>query len=84
MSLTPQTYTARIHTEPGEELLWAEVAELPGVFATGRDMAELREALAEAMGLVLLPDDVPGDIQVTELPGQVTEQKLTVVRPSAA
>lgn len=42
-----------VHDEPGEGLLWAEVAGLPGVYATGHDEAELRAGLTEAIGLVL-------------------------------
>jgi predicted RNase H-like HicB family nuclease len=36
---------------------WAEVKELPGCFASGRSLDELREALAEAVELYL--DDDP-------------------------
>jgi len=52
-----ETLTARVHQESGD--VWAEVVELPGCFASGRDEAELREALAEAIGMVLAkpPDD---------------------------
>jgi predicted RNase H-like HicB family nuclease len=46
----PISYTVRIHREEGEQP-WAEVVELPGCFASGRDMAELRENLAEAISL---------------------------------
>ena len=43
------TYTFAVHQEDGT--LWAEVEELPGCFATGRDLAELEEALVEAITL---------------------------------
>ena len=43
------TYTVAVHQEDGT--LWAEVEELPGCFATGRDLAELEEALVEAITL---------------------------------
>lgn len=49
------TYTIRVHAEPGETL-WAEVDELPGCFATGRDMDELMEALAESISMCLEGD----------------------------
>jgi hypothetical protein len=42
-----EVYTVRVHHAPGEEL-WAEVLELPGCFAAGADMEELRQALTEA------------------------------------
>ena len=44
-------YTVKVHGEPGE--LWAEVVELPGCFASGIDLDELHEALAEALILYL-------------------------------
>jgi len=47
---------ARIHREDGS--YWADVAELPGVFASGVTFTELREALGEAVALTL---DVPED-----------------------
>jgi predicted RNase H-like HicB family nuclease len=33
--------------------LWAEVEEYPGCFATGQDLAELTEALEEAISMYL-------------------------------
>jgi predicted RNase H-like HicB family nuclease len=65
-------YTVRIHHEPGQEYsLWAEVEELPGCFASGRDMDELREALSEAVSLYL---SEPGREVRVEL--EVTEQRM--------
>lgn len=32
---------------------WSEVSQLPGCFASGRTLTELREALGEAIGLYL-------------------------------
>ena len=43
------TYTVAVHQEG--DTLWAEVEELPGCFATGRDLDELEEALVEAITL---------------------------------
>jgi predicted RNase H-like HicB family nuclease len=43
------TLTVEIHNEDG--VLWGQVVELPGVFATGEDLDELAEALGEAIGL---------------------------------
>lgn len=42
-----------IHDEDG--YLWAEVEELPGCFAAGRNMEELKEALEEAISIYLAP-----------------------------
>ncbi len=47
-----QEFTINIHEEAGS--LWAEVVELPGCFATGDNLDELREALDEAISLYLL------------------------------
>jgi predicted RNase H-like HicB family nuclease len=72
------TYTVRVHEEPGESQLWAEVLELPGVFVTGADLEEIREALTEAIGLYL---SEPGDEKHVELEdapdsGSVTEHRM--------
>jgi predicted RNase H-like HicB family nuclease len=68
-------YTVRIHHEPGDEYsLWAEVEELPGCFASGRDMDELREALSEAVSHYL---SEPGrEVRVSLEPAEVTEQRM--------
>lgn len=62
-------YTVQIHHEPGQQYpLWAEVEELPGCFASGRDMDELREALSEAVSAYLSEPgkEVRVDLEVTE------------------
>jgi predicted RNase H-like HicB family nuclease len=41
--------TARVHEEDGS--YWAEVVELPGCFASGATLDELRGALDEAIRL---------------------------------
>jgi predicted RNase H-like HicB family nuclease len=43
------TLTVEIHNADG--VLWGQVVELPGVFATGDDLDELTEALGEAIAL---------------------------------
>ena len=45
------TYHAEVHYEDGS--YWAEVRELPGCFATGDDIPELEEALAESVEMCL-------------------------------
>jgi predicted RNase H-like HicB family nuclease len=52
-----------IHFENNQ--IWAEVDELPGCFAAGRNMDELQEALAEAIGLYLTETESP--VSVAEL-----------------
>jgi predicted RNase H-like HicB family nuclease len=61
-------YTARIHHEDGS--YWAEVPDLPGVFASGDTVDELLDALKEAVVLYL----GDGDVGATEL----SELKLAV------
>jgi len=46
--------------------LWAEVLELPGLFASGFSEAELEEALTEAIGLYLSDDDHTVEVQPVE------------------
>jgi predicted RNase H-like HicB family nuclease len=68
-------YTVRVHHEPGEEL-WAKVLELPGCFAAGGDVEELRRALTEAISLYL---SEPGEVKHVELedePRSITEHRM--------
>ena len=44
-----------IHYEGGQ--IWAEVEELPGCFAAGRTMEELKEALEESISMYLAPSE---------------------------
>jgi predicted RNase H-like HicB family nuclease len=69
------TYTVRVHHEPGEQL-WAEVLELPGAFATGPDMEDLREALEEAIGFYLSEAGEARRVELEDEPGSVTEQRM--------
>jgi predicted RNase H-like HicB family nuclease len=77
MSEARETYTVRVHHEPGHEL-WAEVEELPGCFASGADMDELREALSEAVSLYLSEPGHEVRVELYDEPGSesVTEQRL--------
>jgi predicted RNase H-like HicB family nuclease len=47
-------YTANVHEED-DGTYWAEVSELPGCFASGHNLEELKEALVEAIQMCL-PD----------------------------
>ncbi len=69
------TYTVRVHTEPGHEL-WAEVLELPGCFASGADMDELREALTEAMSLYLSEPGADVRVELEAKLDSATEQRV--------
>jgi predicted RNase H-like HicB family nuclease len=57
---------------------WSEVDELPGCFASGRTLSELRDALAEAIGMYLW--DLPGVAAESEL--AVGESTIVVVPPT--
>lgn len=50
--------TIRVHHEG--DRYWAEVAELPGCFASGTSLDELREALEEAVSLCLDTESTNG------------------------
>jgi predicted RNase H-like HicB family nuclease len=77
MSDTNQlSYTVRIHDEGDGQPLWAEVAELPGCFASGDDLAELRQALSEAISLYLSEPGNPVHVELADAPGSVTEQRM--------
>jgi predicted RNase H-like HicB family nuclease len=71
------SYTVRIHREEGEQP-WAEVVELPGCFASGRDMAELRENLAEAIGLYLSTPATRVSVHLEDSPDSITERRVLV------
>jgi predicted RNase H-like HicB family nuclease len=49
--------TIRVRNEANA--YWAEVVELPGCFASGVTLDELREALEEAVSIYLEDDDSP-------------------------
>ena len=63
-------YTARIHHEDGT--YWAEVPELPGVFASGDNVDELLDGLKEAVALYLGDTGQPSTTELSELKLAVT------------
>ena len=75
MADEPERYTVRVHQEPGHEL-WAEVLELPGCFATGTDMEDLRQALTEAISLYLSGPGNEVHVSLEDEPGTVIEQHV--------
>lgn len=54
--------TARIHAEDGS--YWADVPELPGVFATGETLDELFDSLREGVVLVVGTDSNADSVQL--------------------
>ena len=75
MADEPERYTVRVHQEPGHEL-WAEVLELPGCFAAGTDMEDLRQALTEAISLYLSGPGSEVHVSLEDEPGTVIEQHV--------
>jgi predicted RNase H-like HicB family nuclease len=72
----------RVH-EQDDGWLWAEVLDLPGCFASGRTLDELREALEEAIALYVTDEPDAGAIRdVTDDPPRramrVGEMRVTV------
>jgi predicted RNase H-like HicB family nuclease len=58
MSPQQRIFEATVHHEDGS--YWAELPPaLPGCFASGATMSELRLALAEAVALYLADEDAP-------------------------
>lgn len=63
-------FTVLIHHDGAD--YWSEIAELPGCFASGRTLSELRDALGEAVGLYVW--DTPAEVMDGELavgPGEI-------------
>lgn len=53
--------------------LWCEVAEMPGVHATGDTLDELQESLAEAVGLWVTPEGADPPRVMLDLAGWTTD-----------
>lgn len=60
-------YEIQVLIHKGENGLWATVAQLPGVFATGRNQEELVECLNEAIELYLDETGVPEGMEPVEI-----------------
>lgn len=60
MSLEQRRFAATVHREDGS--YWAEVPELPGCFASGETIGELRDAIEEAVALYLADGDSPAPL----------------------
>lgn len=74
--MSSQKFTARVNEED-DGTYWAEIVELPGCFATGDSLEELRSGLSEAIALCRA--DAVGDLAASDLPDDLSsESKLTV------
>jgi predicted RNase H-like HicB family nuclease len=71
-------FHARIRQED-DGTYWAEVKELPGCFASGRTLDELKEGLIEAIGLCLPDAAAPSNGVAGEDRARVDELKLVTV-----
>jgi predicted RNase H-like HicB family nuclease len=60
--MTTVEYIVRVHQED-DGSFWAEVLDLPGCFASGDTLDELRAALQEAISLYVADDPVEGKIK---------------------
>jgi predicted RNase H-like HicB family nuclease len=66
-----------VHEEDGS--YWAEVDGLPGCFASGRDLDELRDAVVEAIALYLADSDAhTGSVAPTASRSRVDEMRVLV------
>jgi predicted RNase H-like HicB family nuclease len=72
--MAEREFRVRVHEEDGA--YWADVAELPGCFASGRDLDELREAIVEAISLHLAGDAQAVSPQAGH--GRVDEMRVLV------
>ncbi len=66
MSKSGVEYIVRVHQEEDAGPMWAEVLDLPGCFASGDSLDELREALEEAISLYVADDPDAGAIRAME------------------
>lgn len=74
-------YTLLIHDEDG--MLWAEVQELPGCFASGADMDELLDASAEAIQMYLADAPAAERNVVPFKPGRRAREQVHYAVPQA-
>jgi predicted RNase H-like HicB family nuclease len=68
--------TVRVHFEDGA--YWVEVVELPGCFASGETLDELKDALDEAIAMYLEDDSASARPDLLETLRQSTRGALRV------
>lgn len=69
-------YRVIVHNEDGG--FWAEVAEIPGCFASGDSMEELREALEEAISMCLTVGSSKIDVKINAMAEVENEYRVCV------
>jgi len=82
-AMNTQEFIARIHNEE-DGSLWAEVLDLPGCFASGDSLDELRDALEEAISLHLHDEFEAGAMKDAAAPraGQMEVGEMRVKVPA--
>jgi predicted RNase H-like HicB family nuclease len=73
--MAEREFRVLVHEEDGS--YWGEVKTLPGCFASGRDLDELRTAIVEAITLYLAGDDVASKPPAAAR-GRVDEMRVLV------
>lgn len=71
-------YTVTVHRETEDNSYWASVNELPGCFASGFTLDELRESIGECIALYLADDDGPVDPLKVTPEINIGEMRITV------
>jgi predicted RNase H-like HicB family nuclease len=79
--MTMQEYIVKVHAEESG-MLWAEVLDLPGCFASGANLDELREALEEAISLYLHDTPDGGVIASMGVPEHMEVGEMRVKVPA--
>jgi predicted RNase H-like HicB family nuclease len=74
--MAEQEFRVLVHEEG--DTYWAEVDGLPGCFASGHDLDELREAVVEAISLYLSGEKPEGSSPVATPRGRVDEMRVLV------
>lgn len=81
MSTQSIEYVVRVHDED-DGSLWAEVLDLPGCFASGHSLDELRDALQEAISLYVADHPQAGKISEMGRQGQMRVGEMRVKVPA--
>jgi predicted RNase H-like HicB family nuclease len=73
--MAEREFRVLVHEEDGS--YWAEVAELPGCFASGQNLDELRDAITEAITLYVAGQE-PSSERPGRTHGRIDEMRILV------